>query len=90
MNLRSLISTTDLAMAAPVPSESQQFKVNDISRRPEFSQFEAQVRAARQEIKIARADRLPQLSYSILGGFDTDSLRPTTPQGTPGVSEQSP
>ena len=26
-------------------------------------------------MRIARAERLPSLSYSILGGFDTDSLR---------------
>ncbi|HEV7472832.1 MAG TPA: TolC family protein [Pyrinomonadaceae bacterium] len=70
------ISTTDLAMAAPVDSEFLRYKVDDISRRPEFAQFGAQLRAARQEVKIARADRLPQLSYSILGGFDSDSLRP--------------
>jgi outer membrane protein TolC len=70
------ISTSDLALAAPVDSEFQQFKVDDISRRPEFAGFEAQLNAAKQEIKIARADRLPQLSYSLLGGFDTDSLRP--------------
>ena len=63
-------------MAAPVDSEFQQFKVNDIPRRPEFAQFEAQIRAAKQEVRIARAERLPQLSYSLLGGFDTDSLRP--------------
>ena len=70
------ISTTDLAMMAPVDADASQFKVTDISRRPEFAQFDAQLRAAKQEVKIARADRLPQLSYSILGGFDTDSLRP--------------
>lgn len=77
------ISTTDLALAAPVDSEFQQFKVNDISRRPEFTQFEAQLRAARAEVRIARADRLPQLSYSINGGFDTDSL------GSPLLKEHS-
>jgi len=70
------ISTTDLALAAPVDSEVQQFRVDDISRRPEFNQFEAQLRAAQQEVRIARADRLPQLSYSLNGGFDTDSLKP--------------
>jgi outer membrane protein TolC len=80
------ISTTDLALAAPVDSEFQQFNVNDISRRPEFTQFEAQLRAAKQEVKIARADRLPQLSYSILGGFDTDSLRPPRLKEHTGVS----
>jgi outer membrane protein TolC len=80
------ISTTDLALAVPVDSEFQQFSTDGISRRPEFSIFEAQLRAARQEIKIARADRLPQLSYSILGGFDTDSLRPPRLKEHTGVS----
>jgi outer membrane protein TolC len=80
------ISTTDLALAVPIASEFQQVRVDDISRRPEFSQFEAQLRAARQEVKIARADRLPGLSYSILGGFDTDSMRPPRLKEHTGVS----
>ena len=69
------ISTTDLALALPVGSEYREFKAEDVSRRPEFTQLEQQLRAARQDIKIARADRLPALSYSVNGGFDTDSLR---------------
>jgi len=69
------ISTTDLALALPINSEYQQFKAEDISRRPEYTQLEQQLRAARQEIKIARADRLPSLSYAVNGGFDTDSLK---------------
>lgn len=68
------ITTTDLALALPTDSEYQQFNANDVSRRPEFIQLEQQLLAARQEIKIARADRLPSLSYSMNGGFDTDSL----------------
>ncbi len=69
------ISTTDLTLALPADSEFQQFNANDISRRPEFAQLDAQLRAARQETRIARADRLPSLSYSMNGGFDTDSLK---------------
>ena len=69
------IDTTDLALALPIDAEYQQFKADDISRRPEFTQLEQQLRAARQEIRIARADRLPALGYSINGGFDTDSLK---------------
>jgi len=69
------ISTTDLAIALPIASEYQQFKAEDISRRPEFTQLEQQLRAAREEIRIARADRLPSLSYSVNGGFDTDSMK---------------
>ena len=80
------ISTTDLALAAPVDSEFLQFRASDISRRPEFAQFEGELRAAKQEVKIARADRLPQLSYSILGGFDTDSLRSPPLKEHTGVS----
>lgn len=82
----SPISTTDLAMSLPDDSEPQQFKPNEISRRPEFAQLDAQLRAARQEAKIARADRLPQLSYSLLGGFDTDSIRPPRLKEHTGVS----
>ena len=69
------ISTTDLAIALPIASEYQHFRAEDISRRPEFTQLEQQLRAAREEIRIARADRLPSLSYSVNGGFDTDSMK---------------
>jgi outer membrane protein TolC len=80
------ISTTDLALAAPVDAEVQGLQASDISGRAEFAQFEAQVRAAKQGVKIARAERLPQLSYSILGGFDTDSMRPARLKEHTGVS----
>ena len=69
------INTTDLALALPTDAEYRQFKADDVFRRPEFVQLDQQLRAARQEVKIARADRLPSLSYSINGGFDTDSLK---------------
>ena len=69
------IMTTDLELAVPNTAEYQQFKADDVARRPEVVQLEQQLRAARQDIKVARADRLPSLSYSINGGFDTDSLK---------------
>ena len=68
------VTTTDLAVALPNNSDYQQFKAEDVARRPEFLQLDQQLRAARAEIKIARADRLPSLSYSINGGLNTDSL----------------
>jgi outer membrane protein TolC len=80
------ISTSDLAHTLPVDAEVQQFKVGDVARRPEFRQFDAQLRAAKQEVRIARADRLPQLSWSLLGGFDTDSLKPPRLKEHTGVS----
>jgi outer membrane protein TolC len=69
------LTTTDLAMAIPVDSEVQRFTADTISQRPEFAQFEAERRAAEQEVRLARAERRPQLSYSINGGFDTNSLK---------------
>jgi outer membrane protein TolC len=80
------ISTTDLALALPMGSEYQQFKAEDVSRRPEFTQLAQQLRAAQQEIRIARADRLPSLSYSVNGGFDTDSLKSPRLKEHTGVS----
>ena len=80
------ISTTDLALTLPADGELQQFRVDDVNRRPEAGQFEAQLSAARQEARIARADRLPQFSYSILGGFDTDSFRSARFKAHTGVS----
>jgi len=69
------ISTADLMMGVPVDPGLQQFRPEDISRRPEFAQLEAQLRAAKLETRIARADRLPSLTYSMNGGFDTDSIK---------------
>lgn len=69
------IATIDLALAIPTDAEFQQFRADDVSRRPEFAQLEQQLLAARADIKVAHADRLPALSYSINGGFDTDSIK---------------
>ncbi len=69
------VRTTDLALELPNDSEFLQFKPDEIARRPEFLQLEHQLKAAQQEIKITRADRLPSLSYSVNGGFDSDSLK---------------
>ena len=80
------MSTADLALILPVDADFQQLKVDDVANRPEFSQFEAQLRAAKQEVRIARADRLPQLSWSLLGGFDTDSFKPPRLKEHTGVS----
>ncbi len=80
------INTTDLALDIPIDSDYQQFKAEEVSRRPEFIQLEQQLRAAQQEIRIAHADRLPSLSYSVNGGFDTDSLKAPRLKEHTGVS----
>ena len=80
------INTADLALAIPVDAEFRQFRAEEVSRRPEFIQFDQQLRAAREEIRIARADRLPTLSYLINGGFETDSVKQPRLREHSGVS----
>jgi outer membrane protein TolC len=70
------IDVVDLATALPDAPGIDRFAAAAISTRPEFAQLDAERRAAEQEAKAARAERLPQFSYSINGGFDTESLRP--------------
>ena len=82
------IDTSDLTLAIPVDAEFRQFKAEDVSHRPEFIQFDQQLRAARADIRIARADRLPSLSYSINGGFNTDSVRPPRLREHSGMSAE--
>ena len=70
------IAATELTIAPPDITELDRFNEAKITERPEFRQLDAQRRAAEQEAKASRAERLPQLSYNLGGGFDTDSLRP--------------
>jgi outer membrane protein TolC len=70
------IDTTDLQTLIPTDGEVARYNADTIGRRPEFTQFDAELRAARQDVRAARAERLPQLSFTINGGFDTDSLKP--------------
>jgi outer membrane protein TolC len=80
------IASADLSTLTPSPGEVERFTAEAIKRRPEFAQFEAQERAAEQDVLVARADRRPQLSYTLNGGFDTDSLRPPRLREHTGVS----
>jgi outer membrane protein TolC len=79
------VSAIDLGQLTPDATEITRFTPDLILRRPEFAQFDALQRAADQEARVARAERLPQLTYSIHGGFDSDSLRSSTIKETAGV-----
>ena len=70
------IEVLDLTTAAPNAVEIDRFAASSISTRPELTQLDAERRAAQQEVKAARAERLPQFTYSINAGFDSNSLRP--------------
>jgi outer membrane protein TolC len=69
------IATTDLLMAMPDGGDIDRFTAEAIQKRPEIAQFEAERRAAEQDIRLARTERRPQVTYTLSGGFDTDSLR---------------
>lgn len=71
----SSVAIADLSAISPDTTEIERYTSQAISSRPEFAQFEAERRAAENEIGIARAERRPQLTYNIAGGFDTDSLK---------------
>lgn len=70
------LDVLDLRSELPDATSIDRFVASAISNRPEFAQLDAERRAAEQEAKAARAERLPQFSYSINGGFDSESLRP--------------
>jgi outer membrane protein len=70
------IATTDLLLETPQAGEVERFTDAAIASRPEFAQFAAERRAAEQDVRIARSERRPQITYSINGGFVTDSLSP--------------
>jgi outer membrane protein TolC len=80
------IRTTELLLNVPEAGEVERFTADAIARRPEFRQFEAERRAALEDIKAARAERRPQLTYSVSGGFISDSLRPPNLKEHTGVS----
>jgi outer membrane protein len=80
------IAATDLILAMPTDSETRAFTPAMISQRPEFAQFAAQRRAAEKDIRVARADRLPQMNYVFNGGFDSNSLNPGFLKEHTGVS----
>jgi outer membrane protein TolC len=68
------LEISDLHGELPDPVSIERFVASAISSRPEFALFDAERRAADEEAKSARKERLPQLSYSVFGGFDSDSL----------------
>ncbi len=79
------VAAEDLLTQIPVPDEIQRFSDQEISARPEFAQFDAERRAAERDVRVARADRSPQITYSVSSGFITDSLAPRSIKNHVGV-----
>lgn len=70
------IAAEDLLVQTPASGEIENYTQTMIEMRPEFVQFEAERRAAELDVKIAKSERRPQITYSVNGGFITDSLSP--------------
>lgn len=79
------IAAEDLLVQMPQPGEIERFAATAIEMRPEFAQFEAERLAAEQDIKIAGAERRPQITYSVNGGFISDSLSPARLKNSLGI-----
>jgi len=61
----------------PAAADIERFTSAMTATRPELTQAEAQLRAARSDVGVARAGRLPALTYSVDEGFDSPSLDPS-------------
>ncbi|HEY0659474.1 MAG TPA: TolC family protein [Pyrinomonadaceae bacterium] len=79
------ISTESLLVQMPNDMEIEGYVENAVNTRPEFAQFEADRRAAEQDLKIAKTERRPQFTYSVSGGFISDKLTPIRLKDTLGV-----
>jgi outer membrane protein TolC len=58
----------------PAAADVERFSAEKIGKRPELIQAEENLSAARSDIGVARAGRLPALTYSVDEGFDSPSL----------------
>lgn len=78
-------ATEDLLTQLPNAGEIDFYTQTAINNRPEFAQFEADRRAAELDVKIAKSERKPQITYSVSGGFISDSLRPNRVGNSTGI-----
>jgi outer membrane protein TolC len=79
------VSVEDLQTDVPVPTELSIFSADSVQSRPELAQIDAQKKAALENIKIAKAERHFQVSYSVEAGMVSDSLRPNRLGNSSGI-----
>lgn len=79
------VATVELLSLVPQDGEIDQYTETAIKTRPEYAQFDADMRAAEQDVKIAQAERRPQFNYSVSTGFISDSLRPNRVKNSTGA-----
>lgn len=76
IDFQTFISITRITEDVPTVADFSSYTEEIIRNRPELALLDAQKRAAQEEVTAARRARLPQLSYSINGGFDAGDFRP--------------
>ena len=79
------IVVSELNTLIPETGELAQFSTDAVANRPELQQITAETLAANEEARTARAERKPQITYSLDGGFISDSLRPRNVGNTTGI-----
>lgn len=70
------INVASIEQDLPTANDFSSLTEEQLKTRPEFNQVEAQRRAALAEARTARGERLPQLTYTLNGGFDAADFRP--------------
>ena len=70
------IALSNIADAVPTAEDFSNYTEELIKTRPELSQLDALKQAALADRSAARRELLPQLSYSLNGGFDAANFRP--------------
>jgi len=71
----------DIALALPDDHELDALAAARIEDRPELAQIDALERAADADVRVARADRLPSLTYSVSAGVNDDRIQPSRDLG---------
>ena len=72
------IDVSRISEDLPTASDFTSYTEEVLKTRPELTQIDAQKRAAQAEVRTVRGERLPQLAYTVNGGFDAGDFRPLT------------
>ena len=79
------VATEDLLTQMPNDGEIESYVQTAVESRPEFAQFEAEKTVAETDVEIAKAERKPQITYSVSAGFISDSLLPNNIKNSTGI-----
>lgn len=76
VNYATPIDVTRIAKDLPTTVDFSSYTEELLRTRPELAALDAQKRGASADARAARSERLPQLSYSVNGGFDAGDFTP--------------